>query len=277
MILQTYKNIEDYLVEILAEEANLNVSQIRERLTQIGKKYTIQAIYKVLKNLQEGGVVVKINKCYSLRIPWALNLEHLSNQIRATYLESPLLAEILPDINKKEIWHFNNLLRLNDFWSQILLILIKQSKKKILLGYNPHPWFHLVQTKQEEQYIKSINLARGKLYLIIGGRTYLDKWVEKFFDKNTVAHSFGRSVFEEKGLDYINVIDDYILTVKLDGVTTKEIDNLYKNTDSIEKMNLHNVLKIFNGKVKAGIWLEKNPQKAEKIKGRFTRFFGIKF
>jgi len=57
MILQTYKNIEDYLVEILAEEANLNVSQIRERLTQIGKKYTIQAIYKVLKNLQEGGVV----------------------------------------------------------------------------------------------------------------------------------------------------------------------------------------------------------------------------
>jgi len=90
-------------------------------------------------------------------------------------------------------------------------------------------------------------------------------------------HSFGKSVFEEKGLDYINVIDDYVFTVKLDNQTTKAINNFYNNTSSIEKMNLSNMLDIFHGKVKASIWLEKNPEKAQKIKGRFTRFFGIKF
>ncbi len=277
MILQTKENLEDYIVKVLAEAPNLSVAEISRKIIQGGRKYTPQAIYKELKKLQDGGVVVKSKQVYSLRLPWALELASLSDKISASYLKSPLLTEILPDVNKKEIWHFDNLLRLNDFWSQILLILIQQSKKKILLGYNPHPWFHLIQTKQEEQYIKSINLAKGKLYLIIGGRTYLDKWAEKFFDKKVVMHSFGKSVFEEKGLDYINVIDDYVLTVKLDNQTTKAIDNFYNNTSSIEKVNLSDMLKIFHGKVKASIWLEKNHDKAEKIKGRFGRFFGVRF
>lgn len=277
MILQVYKNLEDYIVEILAESADVDAVKIKEKLFQFGKKYTIQAVYKTLNKLIDGGVVVKVGKFYSLRIPWVLEFVNLTDLIRSTYLESPLVKGILPDNNKKEIWHFDNLLRLNDFWSQILLILIQQSKKKVLLGYNPHPWFHLIQTKQEEQYIKSINLAKGKLYLIIGGRTHLDKWAEKFFDKKVVTHSFGKSIFEEKGEDYVNVIDDYVLTVKLDNQTTRAIDDFYNNTSSMDKIDLSGMLNIFHRKVKASIWLEKNHEKAEKIRGRFQKFFGIKF
>jgi hypothetical protein len=275
MILQTNKNLEDYAVEILAENPNVEAHQIKEKLSQFGKKYTIQAIYKTLNKLIEGGVVVKLGKLYSLRIPWVLDLENLTGKIRTTYLESPLVKGVLPDNNKKEVWRFNNLLRLNDFWSQILLILVQQSEDKKLFGYNPHPWFHLVQTEQELQYLKSIGIAKGKLFLIIGGRTYLDRWAEKYFDKKIIEYSFAKSSFKEKNFDYINVIDDYIVTVKIDQVTTEAIDKLYSKTTSFEAINISELLGIFDSKVKASFCLEKNPDKALKIKKRFKDFFGL--
>lgn len=277
MILQADKNLEDYLVEFLTERPNIDVHHIRESLFQIGKKYTIQAIYKGLRKLQNGGVVVKTGKSYSLRIPWVIDLKNISDQAYKNYFESPSIASLLPEIGKKEIWHFTNLLKLNDFWSQILLLLIQQSKNKILLGYNPHTWFHLVQTEKEHQYLKSIGLAKGKLYLIIGGKSYLDRWAQKYFDKKVVEFSFAKSPFEEKVNDYINVIDDYVITVKIDQTTNKAIDKLYSTISAIENINISEILRIFDSNVKASIWAEKNPEKAEKIRRKFKNFFGVNF
>ena len=238
---------------------------------------SLQKFYKELRKLQSSGVVFKLKQSYGLRLPWAIDFMSLADTISNTYVNPPLLSSILPDKNKKKIWHFDNLLKLNDFWSHILLILIQHSKKKILLGWNPHPWFHLVQAKQEEQYLKSLGLAKSKLYLIIGGNTYLDRWTEKFLNKKVVEYSFGKSVFEKNRSIYLNVIDDYVVTVKMDTKTNQEIENLYKNIISVENMNIATMLRIFHSKVKASVWLEKNLRKADILRGRFTKFFGVKF
>ncbi len=277
MILQADKNLEDYLVELLVERPKSGVFEMREVLSKMGKKYTVQAIYKGLRKLQSGGIVVKVGRDYSLRIPWVIGLKNVSDQAYKNYFESPSITSLLPEIGKKEIWHFNNLLKLNDFWSQILLLLVQQSKNKILLGYNPHTWFHLVQTEQEDQYLKSVGFAGGKLYLVIGGKTYLDKWAQIYFDRNVVKFSFAKSSFEESGSDYVNVIDDYVVTVKIDHKTSDVIDKLYSETLSIEEINIGEILRIFNGDVKASIWVEKNPEKAKKIKRKFKDFFGVDF
>lgn len=276
MILHAKENLEDFIVKLLAESSGFSVSEIIKRISEDHKKFTLQAVYKELRKLQNGGVVVKLKHAYSLRLPWILDFVSLADTISNTYLDSPSLTSILPDRHKKEIWHFNNLMKLNNFWSHVLLTLIQQSKKKTLLGWNPHPWFHIIQTKQEEQYIKSLGIAKGKLYLIIGGNTYLDRWAERFFNKKVVEYSFGKSVFEKDRSTYVNVIDDYIVTVKLDGKTTQLIESLYKNTNSAEQINISATLAVFNGKVKSSLWLEKNPQKAEILKNRFNRFFGIR-
>lgn len=206
-----------------------------------------------------------------------LDFVSLADTASAAYLDAPSFASILPASNKKEIWRFNNLLKMNDFWSHILLLLIQQSEKKILLGWNPHPWFHLVQTKQEEQYLKSLGLAKGKLYLIVGGSTFLDRWAEKFWAKEIIEYSFAKSIFDKDRSTYLNIIDDYVVTVKLDHQTTRAIENLYSKTLPASDLNFASVFKIFQSKVKASVWLEKNLKKAKMIKGRFTRFFGVKF
>jgi hypothetical protein len=169
------------------------------------------------------------------------------------------------------------LLKMNDFWSHILLILIQQSKNKILLGWNPHPWFHLVQTEQEKQYIQSLTLAGSKLYLIVGGNTFLDRWTEKFWDKNTVAYSFGKSNFATERTTYINVVDDYVLTVKIDPKVAHQIDDIYKNVQSMDDINLQSILSLFHQKTKISVRLEKDAEKARKVKIKFKKYWGVDF
>lgn len=272
------KNLAQYIVQSLASQQLLEVADLRKKVLEVsGKNYSVQGLYKELKKLQAEGVLFKLRNKYSLRLPWVFDFLSLADQLSATYIERPQLPLVLPEINKKEIWHFSDLLKMNDFWSHILLILIQQSKHKVLLGWNPHPWFHLVQTRQEEQYIKALKLAQSKLYLIIGGASFLDTWAEKFWDKETVHYSFGESDFHKERSTYFNVIDDYVVTVKLEPKTAQAIDAIYEYTKSIDDLNLQSILSIFHQKTKCSIWLEKNPEKARKIATKFKKFWGIDF
>ena len=132
MILQTKENLEDFIVKTLADKPSLTVAQINKELVRNAKKYTPQAIYKELRKLQKEGVLFKLGNQYTLRLPWVFDFVSLADKLSTTYTERPQLSLILPEINKKEIWHFSDLLKMNDFWSHILLILIQQVSLKFL-------------------------------------------------------------------------------------------------------------------------------------------------
>lgn len=269
------KQLSHFIVKALAQEPSLDVSELNKYIVaESGKNYSIQGLYKELKNLQQEGVLFKLGNKYSLRLPWVLDFVSLADSLSRVYVERPQFSNILPEIGKKEIWHFSNLLKMNDFWSHLLLILLKQSKNKILLGWNPHPWFHLVQTEKEEQYIKALKLVKSKLYLIVGGNTFLDKWTEKFWKEKNIKYSFGKSDFQDQRSLYVNVVDDYVVTIKLDSKTSQAIDQIYQETKTINDLDLSAIISIFNQKTNASIWLEKNPEKAKKIGIKFKKFWG---
>lgn len=272
------KQLSHYLLKALSAEQSLEVKILNEKIKkESGKSYSVQGLYKELRNLQKEGVVFKLGNKYSLRLPWVLDFISQSEVLSKTYVERPQLTAILPNANKKEIWHFSNLLKMNDFWSHLLLILLEQSKDKVVLGWNPHPWFHLVQTEKEEQYIKALKLAKSKLYLIVGGNTFLDKWTEKFWDEKVVKYSYGKSDFHKERSLYLNVVDDYVINIKLDSDISHAIDAIYTRTKSMNDLDLPSILSIFNQKTDASIWLEKNPEKAKKIRNKFRKFWGINF
>ncbi len=138
-----------------------------------------------------------------------------------------------------------------------------------------HSWFHLIYSEQEEQYIRSLTFTNTKLYLINGGKTFLDHWSERYWQKENIEYSFAESVFSiQNSNTYINVIDDYVLTVKLDESITKEIEHLYASTNSMDGIEFSELFRIFGQKVRASMWLENNPTKASAYNRKFKNFFG---
>lgn len=270
-------NLKNLLIETLASRPGLKAAMLRRALEEKGNEYSIQGVYKELKKLQEEGAVFKAKGRYGLRLPWVFDFLSVAERMEETYVERPKLSSILPDEDKKEIWHFSDLAKLNDFWGHVLLMLINQSEKKTLLGWNPHTWFHLLQTEQEEQYLQALKRAGSKLYLMVGGATFLDRWAERFWDKEVVDYSFAESPFHEERGTYLNVIDDYVLTVKLDSKLAATIDAFYAKTMSMEDLDVPAIIAVLRQKTDASLWLEKNPKKASQIKSKFKKHWGIEF
>src|SRR3989344_1994433 len=271
------KQLQERIIGALGQKPFLTVAELEKHINRSGKQeYSAKAFYKELRLLRENGVVVTTQRKHALRLPWVLETLSFSEILERNYVNHPSLPG-LNSLERKWVWRFGDLLTMNDFWSHLLLVLIQQSKKKVLLGWNPHPWFHLVQTKQEEQYVRALKRARSKLHLIVGGNTYLDRWAEQFWDKGVVEYSFGKSPFEKERSTYVNVIDDYVITVKLDPKVAAEIDRIYAETRSLDTLDLPGILSLFRNKTRVMIRLEKNALKAKKIKTKFKRYWGINF
>lgn len=274
MILEKHLQLEEKIVQILMKQPNLTATELWHLSSQSNESYTIQAVYKELRKLHETGVVTKSGTHFSLRIPWVLAMADMVEQAKKLYVDDRHFDHLLPN-NKKNIWHFTNLGSLNNFWSQVLLVLINQSESKRIYGYSPHPWYHLLQTEQEDQYIKSLRHARTRLYLMVGGDTYLDKWAAQFWYSDIVEYSFAPSPYHRERGWYFDVIGDYLVSVTLDSTTTHAIEHVYQHTTDWEHLNLAAVLQLSQMRIRASLVLENNSRKAEIIRKRFTKFFGI--
>lgn len=273
MLLESNQKLDDMIVEILSQKAALPADRLHDQLLEKGNEYTIQAIYKTLRRLEETGVVVKHKKKYSLRLSWVADLSDLAKNASSNYLKSAKAS--LPKSGRRIIWHFTNLLSLNNFWSQILLLLTEHSQSRTLLTWMPHPWFHLLYSEQEKQYIRSLALTNTRLYLINGGQTFLDHWAERYWQNKNIEFSSSESVFsKEEPNIYLNIIDDYVLIIKLDDQITNEIEKLFQSAKTMDDIEFSELFRVFGQKVHASMWLENNPEKAADYRKKFKNFFG---
>lgn len=231
--------------------------------------YSLQAVYKELRIMQKFGLVVKVGHAFSLRISYLLSFSETLGEFGDRYLHSDLSPDILSGKNRK-VWKFNSLIKLVNFWDYLLIGLVAASKTKELFGFSKHPWYHLAQTDAESRYLEAVRKVGGHIYLALGSRTPLDVWAEKFWPKDIVDFGYTKTYFGmEKDLEF-DVIDDYIITVKKDSGTLRAIDDLYSRAPS--KVSAE----VFLRPAAIKVVLENNPKKAESIKRRFARFFGLR-
>jgi hypothetical protein len=266
------ESLEDKIVVSLGNNSHATAEQIK---LFIPDSYSIQAIYQSLKKLQEQGVVVKVKDNYSLKLSWVIGLRNFTQNLENQYVQSLRLNDIAPLFTKKSIWRFNSLISLNNFWAQLLLILIQESKTKTVFDWTPEPWYYLAHTEQEQKYLSALKSLSGKVYMVIGGKTYLHKSVEQYLNPKFVEYSFSDKLFEKDNDTDFSVIDDYILTVSLNKNLLNKIKQLYKNTKDQQDVDINKVLEIFFGEFNAKMTLEYNPAKAKVIRKKFIKHFGI--
>jgi len=276
MLFDDDQQLEERIVRVLGVKPQLTANEIL-KLVNKKKSYSIQGLYKELKKLEYSGVVSKEKKQYSLRIPWVLETIDFSAKLNSRYISGAQDIISLPAMGKKSIWHFTNLQQLNNFWSQVLLFLMQKVEDPPLFSLMEHPWYHLIFTEQEQQYIDAVHRTKTQLYIINKGKTYLDKWAEQFWNESHIEYSFdSRPLRNNPKNVYLNAIGDYVLTVKLDASISKDIEKVYNNTVDAEAVNHSEIFRVFSQKVKVTMWLEHNPAKAKKITGVFRRYFGLK-
>lgn len=255
----------------------MTVSEAFEQMHKSGCQCTLQAVYKEFRSLIADNIVQKIGKTYMLNASWVLELQKFSNQLVKSVFGERAGPFLLASQGKKQIWTFNSLLELNDFWAHLDLYLVKISENKNIMTWNPYLWFFLFHTKTEEKFFKSIKMLGAQFVVIVGGNNFLNRIGGEFYHRNDVIYSYNPEPFQTKMDMYLNIIGDYVVSVKLAKNVYQKMDDLYRSTKSMATISIPDITELFMKEGKSKLTLEYNPQKAGQLRRKFSRHFGEEF
>lgn len=238
MFLTKRQTVDDIIVHHLTLNPGARFSDIiSEGNRKLVKPVTERAWYKALRRLIDDGVVVKAEKSFVLNNSWLQQAADWLERAKVYYvdqLDSYVLK--LPDARtRRVIYRFHTLTSLNTFWAHVLVSLAIRNPKSKLYCYNPHHWFFLVQNYEEQQFQQSLKRNQITQYLIIGSRSPLDQWGEKFFDRKVVRHYYSpRPLFNNRAM-YYNAVGEYVLEVKISRKTREVIESVFLASDLSEE------------------------------------------
>ena len=280
MIQSGTENLQDKVIFVLAQKGRLSTLDIRRELTKQNTPATLQGIYRVLRVLNNTGVILKEKQVYSLRISWILGLTSFVSQMQNHYLQSDYLDQLLPrQKEQKIVWYFNDLSKTHDFWSQIMLAMAHQSKKHVYLNSATYLWRELIHKKQEKQFKMALYEKIRGSYTIVSNKTYLDKLshpcCSNEHEKQHIYFAANSSeAIEKDATTYIDIIDDYVLTTVFPKNITNALEALYSRISPaihLTKQDIETLLAL-RGKVK--MIIKRAPDIAERYHKRFERIFG---
>lgn len=276
MLLGINSELENMIILSLSEVGTMTAEEILSTIQHKGKIITLQGLYRVLKKLQQERILTKEKHEFSLRLPWVIELGQFVEQLQRTYFNSTHLAQLLPtSTSQRRIWRFNNLLKMVEAWMQLVIAMAKNSEEKTIYTAAPHLWFALVNLQEWTQFKKALSSLIDNQFTLIQGTHFVDKYlnaVTKVAEEETYLNE--ESYIEEDLTIYKTIIDDIILTVRIDPMTAKKINTLFHQIKSEETMYLLDIFQAFTSKVRVTIMIKKDPIIAKRYKKKFVRVFG---
>lgn len=263
--------VESHVLKFLGTTPYSSAKEIHHALSN---RYSIQAIYKVLKKLQAESIIVKAQKEYALSYSWIELQKEFLNNCESAFETVVDLNAFTKNQTKKQTWRFSNLITLKHFWSHLVMLLLKNSDSNISLSFNPHAWFYFIQSDHQDKLMKGMQKNNAFMYKIVGSRHPLDLIAKEFWSSKHVSCSFSKEPYPDEKL-YFSVIDNYIINVKISRKGAETLEQLYKTYKKNPNLALPYFLKFFSSNSKGSISLSYNPKIAAKHRRKFDIFFGF--
>jgi hypothetical protein len=108
-----YGRLEKVVISLLAEGRPLTAAQLEQRVRDAQRRYSIQAIYHVLRKLRRQGIVIRVETRFSLSLTWALDLVDLARRIEQRVLSSAPATETVPETGETLCWRFSSITALD--------------------------------------------------------------------------------------------------------------------------------------------------------------------
>lgn len=234
-----------------------------------GMDISKRAVYKELNSLENACVLTRVKNNYVVSFKWLLEIQRYTDIIYQNALSPKRLSELLPESGKTRTWYFNDLRRLSSFWLELMFLLFQLSKEKQMYEWLPRFWFYLVGYEQELQTQRAMIVAGNKIHMAIGGDSFLDKYHAKNWNKKVYSWTFGKKVFKNLNDTYFSIIDDYIITCKLDYVTYENMESLFNLTNKLNPNTFTRSARVLSQPCHCKISIECKPRKARKLINNF--------
>jgi hypothetical protein len=265
MLFSNIESLEDIVLKMLLNRAT-TVIALKKTLESRGIQVTVQAIYKVLRNLIREEVLIKQKTTYSVSEEWRVRvLDGL--RVETNQFE---LAE-----GEKVSFELASLVHLDQQWKNIVLPLQDTKKAQPVFMYNPHEIWSLLSSSRkisEKSFYESFVKNKSYLFNAIGGSTIHDNSSKLALRNEYVQVVTGKEYFPKT--DYPTIFGDYIVTTRISPRVASEVENIYKSVGDMSELEM-NLQKIGLEKKKVRLILERDAEKARRLRKKLAKDFYI--
>jgi hypothetical protein len=273
MLCAREERLEDLIVRAVIRSGGVKAESVHAELSARGndKSWSLAAMYKALRRLVDTGVLVHSKGRYHISQSWVFSLSNLIDQ----HLEMPLNAiggeHLLPPSDGSSSWHYTDLRRLNSFASNIILVAARRERTPTIYSWSPHLWFNLVQHEHERNYHNALRELGTRVIKVVGGSSPLDYETAAVLPKNMVTTRF----IPHKQLlprnHYTIVVENFVITMKLQRKIADEIDTLFERAKDIASIDTRLLLNLFRySSSPSTLTVEHNAMKAGKLRQKIA-------
>ena len=275
MILQAEPGLREAVIRILANGEALTAKELSLKVTSHFSSYSLPAVYKELQFLQREGVLAKAGKLYSLKLTWVINTRNFFEQMYATQLGTRSLSQLVPDEGESRSWTVNSIRRADDLWEQLVVAITTHSNERTHLAWAPHSWAFIIEKTKQDSFTSGMEAKGNSIYQIIGSETPLDIEAAKLRRESVFELSYAESPFHKDKTKYIDVIGEYIITIRPDAATFKHIEEFFAE-GSLDPESLARARKALLAKqMRFRIKVEHNSRRAAKFTKQFNQHWGL--
>jgi len=261
-------SLKNIIISILSETNSLNAKEIHFRAKK-EKNVSYQAVFKMLKELQEENILTKNESKYAINKKWVSNLKKFVKDFE----EKETKKGFDPNAETQTL----ELNTLFEFFGGMLDlmssdVLYKGCEHRFGGGILRHLWWSLSFDDVGFQKFKHM-LGPKDSYIVAIKDTPVDKWLKSYYEK---TGGTGIKIGVKYDLeDDIAIVGDYVIQVFFDKKTKNKLDKLYSEvkdiSDAIEKGLLEQVL---TEETKIKVVITKNKDLAEIYLRKLVSFFG---
>jgi hypothetical protein len=275
MLLRGNDRLDELLVQILGQHGALEVRDLHAACAKIGREVSIQGIYHELRKLQGLGIVLKVGKTFQLSISWASEFVLFADRVYENCINKASARAILPLEGEKRSWEFTNLLRMDDFWVQIMQTFFVETGNRELFGWIPHPWYYFAQPRKVVDFYRFVKREKRRLYYILGEDTLLARRYVETLSTQIFSHSFAPSPFTFGKHVYLDVTRPYIVKVSVDLATAGRIEKLFLSVKNASDLPFVAVDRALNQPARLRIQIIHDDAAAGRMERKFRDFFGL--
>lgn len=276
MYLHLSDNTESAIVRCVAERPSLTAKEICECLSQRRCAASRSSVYEKLKRLQDSGVVVKMNRGFTVDLSWASELLVFATDLQSRYLDHAQSPGLLVGPGDKRTWRFRTLRSLCEFWLHLYLALGTASHDKRFLDWSPYLLLDLACGffgPKGDRMRTALRHLGGQGFRIYDEVRPLNGLLVRQPRGLAFTTASAESFYHRHERTIINVLGDYVVTVHLDDRAVLTLSELFSSSQSPGNFA---VARTLDQRANVKLRLEHDCQKTRSHRRRFATYFGVR-
>ena len=268
------KSTRDLVIEILSKDWPLSPKSIYNRVKKQNlKQITYQAVFKVIKKMQEEAILDKNGGKYSIDLSWIAQSKEFFDQIESTYTGG--LSDKIPFINA----HMHDYVKYSFDTAHDLAVFLATYYLNYPNPNNEPAAFRMftvyTQIGQPKSNIENISrfAKKNDCYVICRHKTLYDRFMAKAYKKiGKFKFILGADCSDET--DYM-VIGDYCARIFFPSDLKKMINKFRDESKHLSVFNLKRLLDIMYKKTSAptNLIIERDTEIAKQIRESIMKYF----